>query len=340
MPAAVAPAPAITPAPVAANTNSRLAKVVKGRMKMPLRCLFYGTEGVGKSTLAAHAPDPIWLDIDDGTSLLDIARYPFRDEPGGHVPLTYAEIIAATDDLLRNDHAYQSVIIDTADRLEALLHRFICQRDSKPNKEIKNLENYGYGKGPDIALDEWRALCARLDRLRMHRRMNIIILGHAQIRNFKNPEGDDYDRYLPRIDLKAGGFLKEWCDVTGFCTFEEGGAKLKDTDRAKGFSTGRRIVKLARTAAFDAKSRYAVPAEVVLEEANPWAPFAKAIEDAVSLDLPALAKSIATEVERIGDAELATKVQEHTDKAVKAGDSDALHRFLIDLKRRPAKQTA
>ncbi len=336
--AAVAPAP--VSAPAAANTNSRLAKVVKGRMKMPLRCLFYGTEGVGKSTLAAHAPAPIWLDVDDGTSLLDVARYAFRDEPGGHVPLTYAEITAATDDLLRNDHPYQTLVIDTADRLEALLHRFICQRDSRPGKELKHLESYGYNKGPDIALDEWRALCARLDRLRSHRRMNVIILGHAQIKNFKNPEGDDYDRYLPRIDVKAGGFLKEWCDVTGFCCFEEGGAKLKEGDRAKGFSTGRRMVKLARTAAFDAKSRYAVDAEVVLDEANPWAPFAKAIDDAISLDLPALTKSIAAEVERIGDAELAAKVEEHTNKAVKAGDSDALHRFLIDLKRRPAKQPA
>lgn len=335
--AAVAPASA----PNAANTNSRLAKVHKGRLPMPLRCLFYGTEGVGKSTLAAHTPSPIWLDVDDGTSLLDVARYPFRDEPGGHVPSSYSEIVAGLDDLLTNDHPYQTVVVDTADRLETLIWRHIVARDSAKTKGgLTSVEDYGYGRGYAVALDEWRALCARLDRLRNHRRMNVIILGHAQIKSFKNPEGEDYDRYLPRINEKAGGYLKEWVDVAGFCCFEEGGTKLKDQDRAKGFSTGRRIVKLARTAAFDAKSRYAVPAEVVLEEANPWAPFAKAIEDAISLDLPALAASISTEVERIGDAELATKVKEHTDKAVKAGDSDALHRFLIDLKRRPAKQTA
>lgn len=339
MPVAVAPAP--VPAPPAANTNSRLAKVHKGRMPMPLRCLFFGTEGVGKSTLAAHAPDPIWLDIDDGTSLLDVARYPFRDEPGGHVPLGYGEILAATDDLLANEHPYRSLVIDTADRLEALLWRHIVGRDSARTKGgLTSIEDYGYGKGYQVALDEWRGLCARLDRLRMQRRMNIIILGHAQIVKFANPEGDDYDRYIPRINAKSGGYLKEWVDVAGFCCFEEGGSKLKDSDRAKGYSTGRRVVRLARTAAFDAKSRYAVPAEVVLEEANPWAPFAKAIEDAISLDLPALAASISAEVERIGDAELAAKVKDAVDKAVKAGDSDALHRFLIDLKRRPAKQTA
>lgn len=322
-----------------ANSNSRLAKVQKGRMKMPLRCLFFGTEGVGKSTLAAHAPEPIWFDVDDGTSLLDVARYAFRDGPGGHVPLAYGEVGSGLDDLLMNDHPYKTLVLDTAERLETLIWRFIVDRDSPKTKGgLTSVEDYGYGRGYAVALDEWRALCAKLDRLRMHRRMNVIILGHAQIKNFKNPEGEDYDRYIPRINEKAGGFLKEWVDVAGFCCFEEGGSKLKGETRSKGFSTGKRLVRLARTAAFDAKSRYAVPAEVELDPANPWAPFAAAMEEAVSLDLPALQALIGAEVDRIGDPELKAKVEDATTKAVKAGDSDALHRFLNDLKRRAAKQ--
>jgi hypothetical protein len=327
------------PAPKPANTNSRLGKVQKGRMAMPLRCLFYGTEGVGKSTLAAHSPNPIWFDIEDGTARLDVARYMFRDEPGGHMPQSYPEIGAALDDLLTNEHEFKTLVLDTADRLEMLLHRYICHRDSATAKQpLRTVEDYGYGKGYLVALDEWRALCSKLDRLRMARRMNVIILGHAQIKAFNNPEGDNYDRYIPRINEKAGGFLKEWADVTGFCVFEEGAGKLPGGEsKAKGFSTGRRLVKLARTAAFDAKSRYAVPAEVELEAANPWAPFAKAMEESMSLDLAGLEKMIAAEVERIGDAELAPKVQAAVAAAVKAGDSDALHRFLNDLKKRTAK---
>jgi len=335
MPAAAA----ASPAPAPANTNSRLAKVQKGRLRMPLRCLFYGTEGVGKSTLAAHAPAPIWLDIEDGSALLDVARYPFRDEPGGHVPGSYEEVVAAIDDLTTNESPYESLVVDTADRLEALIWKHIIARDTaKVKGGLTGIEDYGYGKGYQVALDEWRALCARLDRLRMVRRMNVIILGHAQIKGFRNPTDEDFDRFLPRINEKAGGYLKEWAEVVGFCCFEDVTTKARGQDRAKGTSTGRRIVKLARDAAFDAKCRFAVPDEVELAEANPWAPFAKAIDEALSIDLPGLQRLIAAEVERIGDAELAPKVEAAVAAEVKRGNADALHRFLNDLRRRPAKQ--
>lgn len=339
MPAAAnAPSPAPAPAArPAANSNSRLAKVVKGRMRVPFRLFAYGPEGVGKSTLAAHAPDPIWFDIEDGTAQLDVARYRFRDEEGGHIPLSYEEITAGLDDLLTNDHAFKTVVMDTADRLEALIWRFICKRDSKPGKPLNSIEDYGYNKGPGIALDEWRALCARLDRLRMHRRMNAIVLGQMKVTNFKNPEGDDYDRYTPRVDPKAAGWLREWSDATAFCCFEEGAGKLTEKDRPKGFSTGMRLMKLARTAAYDAKSRYATPAEVKVELANPWAPFAAAMEDAMSLDVGALERLITAEVERIDDTDLGAKVKAAVAAEVKRGNADALHRFLNDLKQRQAK---
>lgn len=340
LPATTKPAtPATLPATTkpAANGNSRLAKVQKGRLKMPLRVVFYGTEGVGKSTLAAHAPNPIWFDVDDGSGRLDVARYMFRDEPGGHVPTSYTEIVAGIDDLIFNEHDYQTLVIDTTDRLEALLWQHIIKRESKPGKAYESIEAFGYGKGYSIALDDWRALCARLDRLRNIRRMSVILLGHAVVKTFKNPSGEDYDRFNLRIHEKAAGFLKEWAEIVGFCFFEEGGSKLDGASRARGYSTGRRMVQTARSASADAKTRYAVPAEIELDAANPWAPFAKAVEDSASLDIPGLTALIGAEVTRIGDADLKVRVDAAVLDATKKGEVDALHRFLMDLKQRPAK---
>lgn len=227
---ATATKPTVAPPP---QPTSRLAAVKRGRLSSPLRFCFYGPEGIGKSTLAAHAPDPIWFDLEEGSGRLDVARYQFRDGDGGHVPHAYEEIIAAIDDLARNPHNFQTLVFDTLDRLEALMWQWMFVRDSKPGKPISSIEDYGYGKGFLRAIDEWRALCVRLDRLRAARKMSIIFLGHAQVRLYKSPDSEDYDRYNLRINDKAAGFIKEWTDVTGFCMFEEFGSKLGD-DRAKG----------------------------------------------------------------------------------------------------------
>jgi hypothetical protein len=332
MPAQAAAQKAPAPAPQA--PISRLAKIQKGRLRFPLRFVIYGPEGVGKSTLAAASPNPIWLDIEDGSSRLNVARYQFRDDASGHVPNNYAEVISAIDDLGMNDHPFETLVIDTADRLESLIWKFMMERDKKTS-----IEDYGFGKGFNLAVDEWRALCVRLDRLRSVRRMSVILLAHAQIRTFKNPDGEDYDRYNLRINEKAGGFLKEWSDVAGFACFEEGAAKqIGDKNgRPKGFSTGRRLLKVARTAAFDAKSRIDLPAEVEMDLANPWGPLAAAVEAGYENELDKLASAIAAELARIGDDALAPKVEAATKEAVAKGDATSLSRYLADMKKRPSK---
>ena len=110
---------------------SRLALIKKETLRVPLRYFFYGDNGVGKSTLAAAAPEPIWFDIEDGSAQLAVARYPFRAGDGGHVPRTYAEILAAIDDLATSPHAFQTLVLDTADSLEKLIWQHLIERESQ-----------------------------------------------------------------------------------------------------------------------------------------------------------------------------------------------------------------
>lgn len=322
---------------VAATAPIRAIRTQKGQLKAALRYIFYGDNGIGKSTLAAHAPAPIWLDIEDGSGRLDVERFVFRfgsngePLPGGHVPLSFGEVIGAIDALTATPHAFQTLIVDTTDRLESLMWAMICDRDRKTS-----IEDYGYGKGYIAALDEWRKLCLALDRLRSARGVSVVLLAHSQIRTFKNPSGDDYDRYQLRVNDKAAGFLKEWADVVGFCAFEEGGGKLdKNDDRAKGYSTGKRFVHFERTAAYDAKTRIVLPSKVELDPRNPWEPLAKAVDDGISLTAPELRALIDAELARIGDAELAPKVAATVKKT--GDDVEALSRFVNNLKKQPSK---
>ena len=84
--------------------QSRLAKVQGGRKREPARVMIVGPEGVGKTSTLASAPAPIVIDADGGSGLVAIARYPFRDGPGGDVPESLEEIHAAVADLTENEH--------------------------------------------------------------------------------------------------------------------------------------------------------------------------------------------------------------------------------------------
>jgi hypothetical protein len=89
--------------------------------------------------------------------------------------------------------------------------------------------------------------------------MHIVLVAHTHIKTFKNPEGDDFDRYELKLHIKAGGLLKEWCDDVLFAHYETYAVNRQDEKKAKGFSTGARVVETVRTAAWDAKNRHKLP---------------------------------------------------------------------------------
>lgn len=335
---ATAARPAAAPAqPVKPPSRLHLAK--RGVIHEPFRYFFYGPAGVGKSTLAADAPSPIFLDANKASGRLDVARYQFRDGDDGHLMESLAECHAAVEDLIANDHAYKTVVLDTAGDIESLLWKQMCDAApaDKSGHRPKNIEDFGYGKGYSNAVDEWRRLLHRLDVLRLRRTVDVIILDHCVVNTFKNPLGDDYDRYQPKIDKKAAVALIGWADVVGFCCFEEGGAKATARDRARGWSTGQHLIRLERSAAWDAKRRLGMPETVEMTLESPWKPFADAVDASRNLTAVDVIKAIDVELVRLGaefvksDGGIATA--DGVRKAVAATDSiTTLSKYLNDLK--------
>lgn len=283
-PPATAP-PIIPPNPIVSRMT--LDRLVRGKQKEPRKVALFGPEGLGKTTFGAGAPDPIFLDAEGGSGQLDVARFPR--------PETWPDVLEAVRTLTNDKHDFKTLVVDTADAVEPLLWSFIVARDSKPGKPLRGVEDYGYGKGFNKALDEWRVLLASLERLRLAKGMNVIFLAHAWIKPFKNPEGEDYDRFELKLDKKAGGLIKEWCDVVLFGRFETYAHK-DERDRVRGHSTGARLVHTERTAAYDAKNRYNLPATLPLS----WADFDSACIASDAMKPEALREEIQKKAKELG----------------------------------------
>lgn len=254
-----------------------LAAVTKGRQADdPVRLLVYGVEGVGKSTLAAGAPNPIFLDKERGTRLLDVARFPD--------PETWQDVRDAVTALINEQHDYRTFAVDTLDWVEPLIWKHLCQREN-----VNSIEEVGGGfqKGYIAAADEFRILLSLLERLIREKQMNVILLAHSHVKNFKNPEGPDFDRYLLKLNDKIAGVAKEWSEAVLFANYETV-AKEEKRKRAKGISTGARFLYCNRTAAYDAKNRFSLPDSLPLGWEELWG----AIEIGAPADAAVLMASI------------------------------------------------
>lgn len=290
-------------APPKALPRMTLAGVTHGKQDRPLRVLLYGVEGIGKSTWAGATKKPIFFCAEDGTARLDVARFP---EPSG-----WQDAIDAIETLTAEEHDYGTFVVDTLDALEAMLWRFVCERDKQ-----KSIEGYGYGKGYNVALVEWRKFMAALETLQRKRGMGVVLLAHSLVKTFKNPEGDDYDRYQLKLYDKHAAALREWSEDVLFARYETFAIKAEGERIAKGVSSGARVVHTQRTAAWDAKNRHDLPEMLPLN----YEDFAAAVEAHRPSDPAKLKEAIAAKLAAIGDSDLTKKVEP---KVAKAGDDAA-----------------
>lgn len=257
-------APAPPPAAPPAAGRMALANVARGKRPAPDRILLIGVEGVGKSTFASEAPNPIFLAVEDGIRQLDVASFP--------EPRTYADVREALHVLRDDAHDFKTVVIDTVDWLEAIVWAEVCRAN-----KWESIEDPGYGKGYVAATDTWRSLLRDLEDLRTKRGMEVILLAHALIKPFQNPSGADYSRYECALNKSAAALIKQAVDTVLFATFEEWQVTadkgqvvngMTSAKRVKGVSTGERVVHTERCAAWDAKNRYHLPPTLPLSYAE------------------------------------------------------------------------
>lgn len=201
--------PAPRPAP-SVNADIKWAKS-KGVRQAAQRVGIYGPGGIGKTTLASHAPKPRFLDLERGADSLDVERID-APAPGNW---TWSLVRAAVQD----ESLWKScdtVVIDTGTAAEELCGAHVLQTVPKyEGQKATGVEDYGFGKGYTYVYEEFLKLLGDLDaHVRAGR--NVVLIMHDITARVPNPIAEDFIRYEPRLQSAGKASIRhrvrEWLD--------------------------------------------------------------------------------------------------------------------------------
>lgn len=224
--------------------------ITKGKQRSAIRLVAYGSEGIGKSTFASKFPEPLFIDVEGGTKQLDVSRFP--------TPETWRDLLEEIDAIIEEPETCRTLVIDTADRAEALLTAAILKDDNK-----KSIEDFGYGKGWTILAERFQKdFLNRLDRV-IAKGVNVVLLAHAQMRKLESPDEPPYDRWELKVSKKVAPIVKEWADILLFMNYSVKVVEENGRNKAKG--TAKRMMHANHRPTYDAKNRYGLPDDMPLD---------------------------------------------------------------------------
>ena len=240
-----------------------LKSLKKTGVARPPRIVLYGTHGIGKSTFAAQAPNPVFIQTEEGLDAINVTAFPLCQ--------SFEDMIDAIGSLAQEDHDFSTVVIDSADWAEQLVHKRVAK-----DNNVATIDAIGYGRGYKAATDYWKQLLEGLDHLRSDKNMQVILLAHTQVKRFDDPLADPYDRYQLDLHHGSASLISEWCDILMFANQQYSTVKSdvgfnQKVTRAVG--SGMRLLYTQERPGWQAKSRWPLPDQLPLD----YAKFAEAL---------------------------------------------------------------
>lgn len=232
-------------------------EITKGKQARAQRVVIYGTEGIGKSTLAAQFPDPVFIDTEGSTSNMDVKRF--------GKPTSWTMLMNEIAFVKANPGCCKTLVIDTVDWAEQLCVEHVCAFHGK-----KGIEDFGYGNGYTYVREEMGRLLNKLQEL-VDSGVHVVLTAHSQLRKFERPEEEGaYDRYELKLGKKTGSqtspLIKEWADIVLFCNYQLMVVK-SETNKAKAYG-GERFMYTTHHPAWDAKNRHGLPPKLPMDYAS------------------------------------------------------------------------
>ena len=150
----------------------------KGVEAAPRKVVIHGNPKIGKSSLAAAAPDALLIPTEDRVKHIDCAKTDV---------VTKFEEIMEIFEYLMDGTPYRTVIIDTLDWMEPMLHDYICRKKGFRSLHDPKDNEVNYYKGLMVhAVEGWKMFLQNCDMLREQANMNIVLVAHSAIENARD----------------------------------------------------------------------------------------------------------------------------------------------------------
>lgn len=223
-------------------------KITSGKEKRAQKVVIYGAEGVGKTSLAARFPNPLFIDTEGGTSHLDVKRV--------EKPESFSELIEIVKEVSEKKIC-KTLVIDTLDWAEQLATHSLLLKYHQ-----KSIESFGYGKGYTYLSDEFEELIRALD-LCIKSNIHVCLVAHAKMRKFEQPdEMGAYDRWEMKLSKNVAPLFKEWCDLLLFLNYKT--YVVTSDSQTKKAQGGSRVIYTSHHPCWDAKNRHGLADELPL----------------------------------------------------------------------------
>jgi GTPase SAR1 family protein len=244
---------------------SLLSTIAKPAPRPPIITVV-GEVGTGKSSFAATFPKPIFIRAEDGVGRISRKigmpdAFPVVDNSED----LFEQILA----LLKEEHDYSTIVIDSVTKLEEIFTREILEKDGRAKTLSTALGGYGAG---------YQALAGMHARVRKaagalndKRKMAVVFIAHADLETMRLPDTDDYQRHSLRLSSKSIAPYVDDVDVVGFVRLATA-LRGDDGERKKVVSTGDREFVCHATAASVSKNGLGITAPLpFVEGTNPLA---------------------------------------------------------------------
>lgn len=229
--------------------------ITKGKVAKAQKVVLYGPEGIGKSSLAAQFPNPLFIDTEGSTLNMDVAR---MDKPSSW------QFLQQQIEFVKQNRPCKTLIIDTIDWAELLCNEHVCAQHN-----VKGIEDFGYGKGYVYSTEEFGRLLNKLSDV-IEAGINVVLTAHSQIVKFEQPdEMGAYDRYQLKLGKGTGSrtaaLIKEWADMILFLNYKTFSVAADKDGRKYKAQGGERTMYATHHPAWDAKNRFGLPNELPMD---------------------------------------------------------------------------
>jgi len=230
----------------------------------PVIVTLLGDAGMGKTSLAATFPKPVFIRAEDGMQAIAADARPDAFPVLSSVDQLWEQLTA----LIKEDHGYKTVVIDSVTALERMFGQYILDNDPKRPKSL-NQANGGYGAG-FAAVATLHQRVRKAAGLLVEKGVHVVFIAHADTEVIELPDQDPYTRYSLRLHRKSTAPYTDDADVCAFIklrTFTTG-----DGERKKAISDGSRLLVTYAAAANVSKNRFGITDDLELNPGqNPLA---------------------------------------------------------------------